>query len=263
MREIARENKVKKMLKAGEPVVGTFMVSGSRAVLEVLATSGFDFVLIDTEHFLLNNETLEQLITAAEAAGVTPFVRIQENTNLIDRAISGGARGIMIPMCNTKEIAQAAVDVAKYAPIGKRGACNPRAVTFGVQGVENMVDFYKTENENILLIAQIESEEAVKNLPEILTVEGIDTFFIGPIDLSNSMGIPGGFDNDKLLKKIDKASKLVKEKNVPLGILSFNAAQSNEYFEQGYSWVSMGCDMMHMAATAMTELSQINRDIKI
>jgi 2-keto-3-deoxy-L-rhamnonate aldolase RhmA len=259
MRSELRNNKVKEMLKKGKPVVGTFMVSASRAVLEVLAVCGFDYVLIDTEHFMLNPETLEQLITAAESAGVTPFVRVQENVNLIDRALSAGARGIMLPMCNTKEIAQAAVDVAKYAPLGKRGVCNPRAVSYGAKGLEDMLAYYREENDNVLLIAQIETAQAVDNFPEMLKVKGIDSYFIGPMDLSHSLGKTGKFDDPVVQKYIDRAFQLGKAANIPMSILSFNAEQSNEFFKKGYSMVSMACDMMFLAGGASGEMAKIKR----
>ena len=247
------------MLKEGKPVVGTFMVSGSRAVLEVLAAAGFDFVLIDAEHFMINPETIEQLITAAEAAGVTPFVRVQENVNLIDRAVSAGARGIMVPMCNTKEMAQAAVDVAKYAPIGKRGVCNPRAVTYGAKGLEDMLAFVKEENDNIMILAQIETAQAVDNFPEILTVEGIDCCFIGPVDLSHSLGSTLEFDNPEYKDYLETAFELGKKANMPMGILSFDAEQTNEYFKKGYVLVSMAGDMMYLAQATMGEMAKIQR----
>ena len=247
------------MLKEGKPIVGTFMVSGSRAVLEVLSAAGFDFVLIDAEHFMINPETIEQLITAAEAEGLTPFVRVQENVNLIDRAISAGARGIMVPMCNTKEMAQAAVDVAKYAPLGKRGVCNPRTVTYGAKGLEDMLTFVKEENDNIMILAQIETAQAVDNLPEILAVEGIDCCFIGPVDLSHSLGRSLEFDNPEYKSYLEKAFELGKKANMPMGILSFDAEQSNEFFKKDYALVSMACDMMYLAQAAMGEMEKIQR----
>jgi len=259
MRDEMRKNKVREMLKKGKPVVGTFMVSASRAVLEVLAVCGFDFVLIDTEHFMVNPETIEQLITAAESAGVTPFVRVQENVNLIDRALSAGARGIMVPMCNTKEIAQAAVDVAKYAPLGKRGVCNPRAVSYGAKGLEDMQAYYREENDNVLLIAQIETAQAVDNLPEILKVKGIDSYFIGPVDLSHSLGKTAQFDAPLVQKYIDKAFQLGKGAKIPMSTISFNAEQSNEFFKKGYSMLTMAWDMMFLAEAARGELAKIKR----
>lgn len=259
MREGMRKNRVKEMLKMGKPVVGTFMVSRSVAVLEVLAVAGFDFVIIDAEHFMKNPETIEHLIIASEAAGITPFVRVQENVHLIDRALSTGARGVMAPMVNTKEIAQAAVDTAKYAPIGKRGVCNPRAVSYGAKGLEDMVAYFKEENNNIMILAQIETAEAVKNFPEILKVKGIDTCFIGPVDLSHSLGITGEFDNPLQKEYIEKALELGKKANMPMSIMSFNAQETNEYISKGFSLFAMGCDMMYLAQSATEEMAKVNR----
>ena len=141
--------------------------------------AGFDFVVIDAEHSMKNPETIEHLIITAEAAGITPFVRIQENINLIERTFSVGARGIMVPMCNTKEYAQAVVDAGKYAPIGKRGVCNTRVASYGMKGLADMSRHFKTENDNILIMAQIETKEAVANIQEIMAVNGIDMVFLG------------------------------------------------------------------------------------
>ncbi|MCD6574467.1 4-hydroxy-2-oxovalerate aldolase [Candidatus Aerophobetes bacterium] len=259
MREEMRRNKVKQMLKAGKPVVGTFMVSRSVAALEVLAVAGFDFVIIDAEHFMKNPETIEHLIIASEAAGITPFVRVQENVYLIDRVLSAGARGVMVPMVNTREMAQAVVDVARYSPIGKRGVCNPRAVSYGVKGLEDMKAYYREENEDIMILAQIETAEGVKNFPEIVKVKGIDTFFIGPMDLSHSLGITGEFDNPLLKEHIDKVFELGKKANIPIGIMAFNAEETNEYIKKGFDLIAMGCDMMFLAQSAMEEMAKIKR----
>ena len=255
MRKEMRINKVKEMLKEGKKVVGTFMVSDSRAVLEILANAGFDFVMIDSEHFMKNPETFEQLIITAESAGITPFVRIQENPYLIDRILSAGARGVMVPMVNTKEEAQTAVEVAKYAPIGKRGACNPRAATYGANGLQGLVDFYKTENDNIMLILQIETAQAVDNLQEILSVKGIDSIFIGRMDLSHSMGITGQFDHPKLIEKVNQIFKAGKEAGIPVSMVTFDAEDTNKYFEEGYEICAMSGDafLLSQAANEMME----------
>lgn len=259
MRQEARKNKVKEMFKEGKKAVGTFCVSNSRAVIETLAASGLDYTLIDTEHFMTNPETIEQMITAAEAAGVTPFVRVQENVDLIDRCVSAGARGVMIPMVNTKEQAQEAVNVIKYAPIGKRGVCNPRAVTYGATGLDDMLDFYKTENDNIMCILQMETEESYKNLPQILEVEGIDSIFVGRFDLTHSMGITGQFDDPRVVEIVENTLKMGKEKGLSMGIITFDGEDTNKFFEMGYDWVGMAGDMMFLAMGAQSEMAKVKR----
>ena len=254
-----RKNKVKKIIKAGKSAVGTFLLSRSIANLEILAMAGFDFVVIDTEHFMKNPETIEHLIITAEATGIVPFVRIQENVNLIERVLSAGARGIVVPMCNTMEVAQAAVDNGKYVPAGKRGVCNTRAVTYGATGFEDMVSFFRTENENIMIIAQIETLEAVNNLPDIMAVNGIDACFVGPLDLSHSLGITCEFDNPILEGHIQQILKQGKKAKMPMGILSFNAEAVNRRLAQGFSFVAMSCDTLFLAQAAAGEMKKVIR----
>jgi len=259
MREEVRKNKVKEIMGKGGKVVGTFCVSNSRAVIETLAASGMDYTLIDTEHFMTNPETIEQMITAAEAAGVTPFVRVQENVHLIDRCVSAGARGVMVPMVNTKEQAQEAIDTIKYAPIGRRGVCNPRAVTYGAKGLDNMLNFYKTENDNVMCILQMETEESYKNLPKILEVKGIDSIFVGRFDLTHSMGITGQFDDPRVVEMVEKTLKMGKEKGLYMGIITLDGEDTNKFFQMGYDWVCMAGDMMLLAMAAQSEMAKIKR----
>jgi len=259
MREEVRKNKVKEIMGKGGKVVGTFCVSNSRAVIETLAASGMDYTLIDTEHFMTNPETVEQMITAAEAAGVTPFVRVQENVNFIDRCVSAGARGVMVPMVNTKEQAQEVIDTIKYAPIGKRGVCNPRAVTYGAKGFDNMLNFYKTENDNVMCILQMETEESYRNLPKILEVKGIDSIFVGRFDLSHSMGITGQFDDPRVVEMVEKTLKMGKEKGLYMGIITLDGEDTNKFFQMGYDWVCMAGDMMLLAMAAQSEMAKIKR----
>lgn len=254
-----RINKVKEMLKEGKKAVGCFMVSDSRVVLEILANAGFDFVMIDSEHFMKNPETLEQLIITAESAGIVPFVRVRENPYFIDSVFSAGARGVMVPMINTKEEAQAAVDAAKYAPIGKRGACNPRALDYGVNGLESMVNFYKTENDNTMLILQIETLQAVDNLHEILTVKGIDAIFIGRMDLSHTMGITGQWDHPDLIEKVNQIFQTTKEAGIAISIVTFSAEEANKYFKEGYDFCTLPGDSRLLSGAAKEMLEKVRR----
>jgi 4-hydroxy-2-oxoheptanedioate aldolase len=259
MKNEMRKNKVKKMLKAGKKVVGTFLASNSISNLEVLAMAGFDFVVIDAEHSMKNPETIEHLIITSEAAGITPFVRIQENIDLIERTLSVGARGIMVPMCSSKEYAQLVVDTAKYAPIGKRGVCNTRAANYGMKGLEDMSLQFKSENDNILIIAQIETKEAVDNLQEIMSVKGIDMIFVGPLDLSNSLGISCQFDHPELEKQIQGILRQAKKVNIPIGNLAFDGEEANRCFRQGFDFISMSCDTLFLADGAVRQLIKVKR----
>lgn len=254
-----RTNKVKQLLKEGKPAIGTFVVSASRAVVEVLAAAGYDFIIIDAEHFMINQETIEQMITSAEAAGITAFVRVQENVNLVARALDCGAMGIVAPMIETREQAQLLVETAKYRPIGKKGVCNPRGATYGVKGIDDMVNFFKKSNEETMIIAQIETKTAVENVEEIAKVKGIDALFVGPVDLSQSLGITGQFDHPLLNEYIDRALAGGKKHNMPMTMLSFDGEGSNKWLDKGFKMIVMGCDMMFLMGSAAQELGKVKR----
>jgi 2-keto-3-deoxy-L-rhamnonate aldolase RhmA len=259
MKKECRINKVKKMLQKKQQVVGTFCVSHSPAVFETLANCGMDYLIIDTEHFMTNPETIEQLITVMEATGVTPFVRVQENVDLVNRCVSAGARGVIIPMVNTREQAQAAVNAMKYKPLGTRGVCNPRAITYATGGMESLLNFYNTENDNLMCIVMMETEEAYHNLPEILSVKGIDSIFIGRTDLTHNLGITGEFHHPKVEKIIEDTLKMGKEAGLYMGIYTLDGKDSNIFFDMGFDLVAMGGDMMFLSMAARNELAKITR----
>jgi len=198
-------NRMKTKFAAGEPAFGLSVMIPSPQVVESAAGMGFDWVLIDCEHGTIALESMELMVMAAEAAGVTPIVRPRTNSaNDILQAMDRGAMGVQIPHVNTAEEARAAVAAVKFHPQGTRSlAVGTRASGYGFRG--SMGDFVEETNKASLVCIQIEDEEALPNLDEILTVEGIDVFFIGPSDLSQSMGYPGNPKAPPVAKAIDDA----------------------------------------------------------
>ncbi|MFW6421591.1 MAG: HpcH/HpaI aldolase family protein [Candidatus Bipolaricaulota bacterium] len=253
-----RQNKVKRKLRDDQQVIGSFVVSDSRANIEVLAAAGYEFVVIDTEHFMKNPETIEHMVTTCEAVGITPFVRVQEDPSLISRALDCGAMGIIAPHVDTPEEARRVVDEAKYLPTGKRGACNPRAVTYGVNGIQSMVDFYRESNEETMVICQIETKTAVDNVEEIIQVEGIDSLFVGPVDLSNALGITGQFDHPKLKEQIDIVLETGLKNDMPVSTIAFDSQSANEFIEQGFQLIALAADSILLMRSAAEELSQVD-----
>ncbi len=231
------------------------MVSGCRACLEVVAATGYDFAVVDAEHFMVNPETLEQLVTAGQAAGIPTLIRVQENVHLIQRALDCGAAGIVAPMIDTAEQARAVVETAKYAPIGSRGVCNPRAALYASKGAEYMLGCYEEQNREQLIVVQMETVKSFENLSEILDVEGIDVLFIGPWDLANSLGIRGQVDSPLLAETIQKALDLCNEKGVPAGILAWNGEDAAQRIKQGFRFIICSGDMMFLAAGAGADLA--------
>jgi len=241
-------NIVKEKLAAGQAVYGAIYCNGQPAYVEMMGYAGMDFVIIDTEHAPHSPETVENLIRAAEGSGMAPFVRVTENSpSLILRALDVGAAGVVVPQVNTAEGAAMAVQAAKYGPQGQRGLAGiVRAARFGCVP---SADYLKYSNENTMILTQVEHVEAVRNLDAILAVKGLDGIFIGPSDLSQSMGITGQFGNPELIRVITdiiergaKAGKLV-------GIFCSTVASAKQWRALGAKYFAMGTDSMFYVPT--------------
>ena len=191
-------NKLRDLYAAGKPAIGTFFSSGNAAMMECLGYTGLDFAVIDTEHGPFDTETMQDLIRAAEHAGLAPVVRIADVTHKeIQRAADCGAQGLIIPCLRSLDDFKKAVDLAKYAPAGNRGFLKGRGAGFGYAEWTKgpLEEYFAKSNEKLMLIPQCETVEALEQIEEIAALPGVDGIFIGPFDLSISMGIPGQFDN--------------------------------------------------------------------
>jgi 2-keto-3-deoxy-L-rhamnonate aldolase RhmA len=186
-----RPNTMKAKLAAGEPVFGLSIMIPSPQLVEMAGGVGFDWVLIDCEHGTIALETVELMVMAAEASGVTPIVRprskdAQDILQVMDR----GAAGVQVPHITSGADARAAVQAVKFHPLGYRSlAAGTRASGYGYRG--SGAAFVEAANRETLVCVQLEDEAAIHNVDDILTAEGVDVFFIGPSDLSQSMGHPG------------------------------------------------------------------------
>jgi 2-keto-3-deoxy-L-rhamnonate aldolase RhmA len=184
-------NRMKAKLAAGEPAFGLSLMIPSPQIVESAAGMGFDWVLIDCEHGTVGLESMELMVMAAEASGVTPIVRPRSNAaEDILQAMDRGAQGVQVPHVNTAAQARAAVEAVKFHPQGRRSlAAGTRAAGYGFSGSAG--DFVADANRQTLVCVQIEDAEALPNLDDMLRVNDVDVFFIGPSDLSQSMGHPG------------------------------------------------------------------------
>ena len=202
-------NRMKERLSAGEPAFGLSVMIPSPQIVESAAGMGFDWVLIDCEHGTVGLESMELMVMAAEASGVTPIVRPRTNAaEDILQAMDRGAQGVQIPHVNSAAQARAAVEAVKFHPQGRRSlAAGTRASGYGFRG--SMGDFVAEANRQTLVCVQIEDQEALPNLDEILRVDGVDVFFIGPSDLSQSMGYPGNPKAPAVAQAIDAALRKI------------------------------------------------------
>lgn len=183
-------NNMKAKIKAGEPAFGVSVMFPAPELVEMIGELGFDWVMLDGEHGSITPDNIVPMILAAERRGLTPIVRPEKNDPaVINRYLDRGAMGVQIPHVSTAADARAAVAACRYHPDGERGLGGGRMADFGY-GVPTR-EYVVQANENMLVCVQVEDVEAIENLDEILQVEGVDVFFIGPTDLAQSMGHPG------------------------------------------------------------------------
>jgi 4-hydroxy-2-oxoheptanedioate aldolase len=196
-------NEMKRKLLRREPAFGVSIMIPSPQLVEMAGRLGFDWVLIDCEHGTINPETVETLALAAQAGGLTPIARPRTNDPAdIQQVMDRGVMGVQVPHVNTAADARRAVESVKYHPLGRRGlAAGTRSADYGIGLTQ--AEYVEQANRETLVCVQIEDEEAVRNADEILAVDGVDVFFIGPSDLSQSMGHPGDYRAPSVAKAID------------------------------------------------------------
>ena len=234
-----KKNRVKELWREGKAAVGTWLALGSPIVAEIIANIGFDWVVIDTEHAPIDIGTTQSIIQAMFATETVPIVRVPWNDPaLIKRALDAGAYGLVIPMVCSREDAIRAVQASKYPPIGIRSYGGPRARLYGG------LDYFEHANEEIPVIVQIEHIDAVNHIDEILSVVGIDAFFIGPNDLAASMRVKLGLDNPdpRHVEAVNKVLAAGKRHNIPGGILVSSPEAANQRITQGFQFIGLSSD---------------------
>lgn len=183
-----RANAVKEKLAAGEDVYGLFCAIPEPVLVEMIGCAGYDFVILDTEHTLVNPQQLENLVRAAEAVGLTPFVRVPEaDPGAVLRALDAGAMGVVVPHVRQRSDVDDAIRAARYHPEGMRSLNGGRVPGFGRI---DLADYIKRANAEIMVIPLIEDAEGVAAIDDILSGGGIDLILPGPGDLSQSYGVP-------------------------------------------------------------------------
>jgi 4-hydroxy-2-oxoheptanedioate aldolase len=195
-------NRVRQLLADGKTVTGMMLFTGSPMVVELMAAAGLDFVIIDMEHSALDLDRAGHLIRAADAAHITPFVRVPgADTALIKKLLNLGAAGIVLPHANRSNCA-ALLKAMRFAPDGERGACQITRAAGYVRGGWN--EYAARANREVMAIALLEENESIADLDILAAMPGLDAFFVGPTDLSVSLGVPGAtFDDPKMSAALD------------------------------------------------------------
>ena len=238
-------NLLKEKIKNKEKVLGTFFELGSMSVIECLGQTGLDFVIIDNEHGPFETESTMNYVRACDNVGLTPLVRVREVSRpAILKPLDIGAQGLIVPCIETVEQAKKVVEYGKFSPIGKRGFCPSRKDFWGYSHPQGQpIDVgMKHENGETLLILQCETVGCLENIETIVSMDGVDGIFIGPFDLSISMGIPGQFDNPEFLKAIDKILSTCKKYNKISSIFTGRFDDIDKYYKQGFDIVTYSLD---------------------
>lgn len=235
-------NKLLKININQQHTVGSWITLGNCAIAEIMAKTGFDWLVIDLEHSTISIEKAGELIRVIDLCNVSPLVRLTSNNrDLIKRVMDAGAHGVVVPMVNTKDDAVRAVEAVYYPPFGNRGVGLARAQGYGA----HFGDYLQWMKNGPVLIVQIEHITSVENLQAILTTEGVDGFIIGPYDLSASMGIPGQFDDPGFMRAMEKIRTVSQTMNVPGGIHIVEPDENLllKAIEDGYKFIAYSLDI--------------------
>jgi 4-hydroxy-2-oxoheptanedioate aldolase len=243
-------NLLRKKLKEGKACFGTFIRLGPAAV-EIMGHAGWDFVVIDMEHGVFDFNQVEHMIRAARCAGITSLVRVPDPTpSYIMRVVDAGAEGVQIPQVETAAMARLVSQAARYFPEGKRGLCSfVRAAAYSaIPPDEHMT----TSNDQVLTVVHIEGEAAASQIRDIVEIPGIDVIFLGPWDLSQSLGVPGKTKDPRVIEVMERVIEACKGRGVILGTFVREV-------EDARRWVEMGIQYM-MLSTDAGLLLQIGRE---
>lgn len=226
-------------LRAGDPVVAIFSVIPSPAIAEIAAAAGYDAIILDAEHGPMGPESLDRLVPAARGAGIAPLVRVRINDHsLIGAALDVGAAGVIVPQVDSGAAAAAAVDAARFAPLGHRGA-NPYVRSARYAGGR---EYFTRANADAALILMIEGQGGIANLDAILDTPGLDGIFVGPFDLSQSLGLAGQTEHPEVVGKMRAIVAAAAARGVAAGTFAPTAEAARRWLDAGVRFICLGFD---------------------
>lgn len=237
---------------------GSWITIPHPSVAELLVRAGFDWLTVDLEHSAITLESAAELIRTIDLAGCTPMVRVgSHDANVIKRVMDAGAHGIIASTVNTADQAAAIVAAVKYPPVGARGVGLSRAQGYA----DEFEEHYRWLNEESIVFVQIEHIDAVRNIDSILRVPGVDGFFIGPYDLSASLGIPGDFTHPKMVEALATVRRAKERIGTVAGVHVVQpvAAEVRQKMAEGYRFIAFGIDYLFLLNQARSGLEDLRR----
>jgi 4-hydroxy-2-oxoheptanedioate aldolase len=240
----------KKELRAGSPKMGLFVNSHSPTVAEQLAHSGYDWLLVDTQHGPMNYEKLSAMLSGVSSGGAKSMVRVggYDDRPGIQQALDLGADGVLVPYINTADEARQAVSCTKYPTAGTRSVYFPQRS----MNKAGLLGYAGNFNNNGIVALQVETASCIENIVEIASVPGVDILFLGQNDLCMSMGLfekykfPDMYTSPELGAATQKLVDNARKNNVILGVFLFGTARVGEFLEKGFTFISVGNDLHHV-----------------
>lgn len=239
-------------------VLGPFAKTCDPAFVEIMGYAGFDFVILDLEHGPNSVQTMQNLIRAAQVGGVFPIVRVKEEPlSVIGEVLDIGAGGIQVPQITNPQEAEKVIQLAKFAPQGMRGVC--RFVRAANYSSMDRFQYFKEANE-VVIILQLEGEEAIKNMDKILEVKGIDSIFIGPYDLSQSLRVAGQVDHPRVEQSMKEIVDKCLQKGIVVGTFVDTIENARKWKKLGIKYLSYSVDVGIFYEQCNAIVTQLNDD---
>jgi 2-keto-3-deoxy-L-rhamnonate aldolase RhmA len=250
------ENAMKRKLSKGETVMGAWISSGSPNSLDLLRNLSFDWFLFDMEHSPISIETVGHLVQVLNGSSAAPLVRVGQ----IDQAtfkvvLDAGAQGVIVPLVNTVQEAEQTVRFCKYPPRGIRGVAGTKAADYGL----SLAKYIRSANDETTIIAQIETPQAVGNIEQIVAVEGVDVAFVGPSDLTMTMGLVDDRTNPKVVEAMLKVVKACDEAGKVAGVMATSIDEAKMAVQRGFRFIALATDMKYITMGAKAYLEAVGR----
>ncbi len=237
-------------LKSGAPLIATFSIIPSVEVVELIGLAGFDAIIIDLEHGAHGSEALGPLILAAQARGIYPLVRVRSSEPTeIAAALDAGAAGVIVPQIGSLAEAERAVQAARFAPDGNRGA-NPFVRAAGYSG---RLEWFAEANRDTAILLMIEGQGGLAAAREIAALPSLDGIFIGPMDLSHALGVPGEMGHPKVAEAIGSVIAACKAAGITAGIFAGTPEAAKRWMGEGVTLTGVSADTITLlrALTAL------------
>lgn len=253
----------KTALKEGKSKFGIFVNSGSPVIAEQLSFSGYDWLLVDTQHGPMDRQNLSNMLSAISNGGALSMVRVgsAKDREGIQQALDSGANGILVPYINTKEEAMEAVSCCLYPTKGTRSVYFPQRCT----NEKGLLGYCGESNKNVIIALQVETADCIKNIDEILSIPEVDIAFLGQNDLCMSMGLyekyefPKMYFSEELESATNKLIETAKKYNKTLGIFLFGTDRVAEFMKKGFNFFSVGNDLHHVLTQSGTHMNNIEK----